>query len=208
MFNTLVKSPDAARGDPPVVGYGIVHDHAHAAEDLHGHGDVVQAGNGLAHVLQMQALNEAGTHQQQRGNELGRCAGVNHQMAAPDLAGTVHSEGKGRRRPAAVRCHRNAEGDQGFDDGSHGSVACVGVAVEDCYAVTQCSQRGNEPHDGSGQSAVDCRLRARRSRIHGCNFQVRSEVAVTGYFGDGCTQLPEGLDHQCGVAGMKGSPQP
>ena len=49
---------------------------------------------------------------------------------------------------------------------------------------------------------------AAASMLIGSDLQVGAEGAVAGHFRDGGPQLPQGLNHQRGIPGVQGSPQP
>src|SRR6478609_887718 len=155
LFDSLVEGLDGSRGHHPVVGDRIVHGDAGAAEDSHRHVDVVQAWHRFPDVLKVQAVVEPCSHQQEGGDKLRGGAGINHQVAAPDRAGPFHHEGKGRRRAPVLGGNRDAQGFEGFDDGSHGTLPGVRIAVEHAGSAAERRKWWDEPHDGAGQPAVD-----------------------------------------------------
>ena len=150
---------DRAGEHVPGVRLGVVDPHPDRAERRDGHPDVRLGGDGgtVVHHPHPAFVGRAG--QQEGGQELRRGGGVDPHRPATQRTAAAH--GERQRVPVDVR----SEVSQCREHGGHRTPAGGLVAVEVDPSVGRDRERGQEPHDGAGQPAVDGGRPTERCRI-------------------------------------------
>ena len=155
-----VERIDLTGLDPPGVHLAVVDHDPGIAQRLDRHLDVRQARHGPTVVVHGDALVEARRRQQQPGDELRGCRGVQRHGAAGHPAPPVHGE---RQAAGAAVVEIDAEGSQRADHRSHRPLPGVGVTVEADRPGRESGERGDEAHDVAGEAAVNLATSAHRA---------------------------------------------
>lgn len=133
--------------------------------------------------------------EEEAGDELGGCRGVDDNLAALDFAIGSHEEWEGSTCRARERFELCTERGEGGNGGGHWSVAGLFIAVEFHCARCECCHGWDEAHDGPGEATVD----PAAGELFGWHHVDGGLVN-----GDGGAKLAQRIDHELGIAADEG----